>query len=151
MEVIHKIVNRLESVYDTSGTFQKRLMLLPDTIHDTLLTFRKSYLPDSLLFIANDTDEINFKLEKSLIEREYIPVPMSNGYLFLLRTKSDHNGYEELSCYFLHKKKRIALEVRRFRVENGNLTGIIGVPGLSNTFISVREYDSLKSLPILIE
>jgi len=120
----------------------KNLKLLKNNEYlDTTIYLRNSISKDSSIMITCDTTQIDFRLEKILLESKYLPYHKIKGYKSLLLWKKTNGKKREISFYYLCLETSHASEVRRFLIENYQIKGLICLPGLVEDYMSTEEYD----------
>jgi len=129
--------------------FQRYLkMAISNSYHDTTLTFRNSISNDTSLLIICDTNQINYRIEKVLLESKYLPWHQTKGFYSFLTCIKTYDDIKELGFFHVQIETTKAWEVRRFRIKNYEVNGLICLPGVVNEFMSTEEYDSLEKVPV---
>ena len=125
-------------------------MAIPNSYHDTTLTFRNSISNDTSLLIICDTNQINYRIEKVLLESKYLPWHQTKGFYSFLTCLKTYDDIKEVGFFHVQIETLKAYELRRFRIRNYEIDGIISLPGVVNDFMSTEEYDSLENVPIFL-
>lgn len=132
------IVSQIESI----NCIPENLKLLKNNEYlDTTIYFRNSVSKDSSIMITCDTTQIDFRLEKILLESKYLPYHKTKGYKSFLLCKKANGKKREISFYNLRLETSQAWEGRRFLIENYKIKGLICLPGIVEEFMSTEEYD----------
>jgi len=119
--------------------------------HDTILDFRNNLDNDSTILIICDTNQIGYKLEKMLIRSKYLPFHKVTGYISFMICLKKTSDFKEIGFFNLKRKTAIAWEVRRFKIEKNEISGIICLPGIIPKFTPIKEYDSLENIFIPVD
>lgn len=120
---------------------------ISNSFHDTSLIFRKSISPDTTLMIICDTNQINYKLEKVILQSKYLPDFHIKGYYSFLSCLNTYDNIKELGFFYVNITSAEAVEIRRFRIKDSVINGLILLPGIVNEFMSTEEYDSIEKIP----
>ena len=132
------IVSQIDSI----NCIPENLKLLKNNEYlDTTIYLRNSVSKDSSIMITCDTLQIDFRLEKMLLESKYLPYHKTKGYKSFLLCKKANEKKREISFYYLRLETSQAWEVRRFLIENYQIKGLICLPGIVEEFMSTEDYD----------
>jgi hypothetical protein len=125
-------------------------IVISNSYHDTTLTFRNSISNDSSLLVICDTNQINYRTEKVLLESKYLPWHQTKGYYSFLTCIKTTDDIKEVGIFNVQINTTKAWEIRRFRINNYKIDGLICLPGVVPDFMSTEEYDSLEHIPVLL-
>ena len=132
------VVSQIEAI----NCISKNLKLLKNHEYlDTTIYLRNSVTKDSTIMITCDTIQIDFRLEKILLESKYLPYHKTTGYKSFLLCKKVNGKSREISFYYLQLETSKAWEVKRFLIENYQIKGLICLPGIVEEFMSTEQYD----------
>ena len=86
-----------------------------------------------------------------LIRSKYLPFHKVTGYISFLICLKKTSDFKEIGFFNLRRKTAIAWEVRRFKIEKNEISGIICLPGIVPKFTPIKEYDSLENIFIPVD
>ncbi len=126
--------------------------LINNTYHDTILEFRSNIYRSDLL-ITCDTNQIDFELEKILLESKYMHpyyrVPEYKGlkgYFEFMICMKNMNNRKEIGLFTCSETKSTAVETKRFLIEHNKIKGINVFPFGGKDFITPEEYDKMEDV-----
>ncbi len=123
-------------------------ILISNSFLDTTLIFRKSVSHDTTLLIICDTNQINYKLENVILQSKYLPDLHLKGYYSFLTCSKTYDNIREIGFFYVNITSAEAVEMRRFRIKDYTINGLILLPGIVNEFMTPEEFDNQERLPI---
>ena len=124
---------------------RKMKILISNSFRDTTLLFRNSSLQDTTLLIICDTNQVSYIIERLILKSKYLPYTQLKGYYSFLTCTRTYGDTMEIGLFMVNKSRLEAVEMRKFRISDNRINGLILLPGTVNEFMTTEEYDKIEA------